>query len=645
MSLEPRAELQDKEEVTSIVRRNGMILITVLGVLMSVFQLYSGLFGSQTAMFQRSIHLGFVLAITFLVCPAIKNKAQSQYVLALDLFLALLAIVVNLYILLEYEQITITRMGIPNSVDVAMGIITVLLVLEATRRTPAWAIAIIGVVFIAYGLFGHLIPGALGHRLYALSRIIHQLYLTTEGIYGVVLGASANYIFLFVLFAAFLRITKAGDFISDLTLAAFGHVRGGPAKAAIGASCLFGAVSMAATANVASVGTITIPLMKRIGYRPEFAGAVEAAASTGDQFMPPIMAASAFVMAEILGIPYGEICVRAVVPALLYFFAIFVMVDYEALKAGLKGLPKGDLPSLRKVLKEGWYMLSPVILLLVVLMFLHWSCQRGAFVAIVVTVLLSFVRKSTRIKLKDAIAAMREGAVSASVDIGCLCASAGIIIAIISLTGLGMKLSSLLANLAGGSLPLLLVLGMITALILGMGLPPVACYVLLAVLIAPTMVDMGVLPVAAHLFVYYFGMLAVITPPVGAAFYVAAGIAGANPWKTGWYAFLLATAGFLLPYAFVYEPTLLLIGRPLPVIESVIAATISVVALASALQGQYYWFKTNWIERVLLFASAITLLIPSLYLHLCGLTTMIIITFEQIIRYRRKGKTELLVTG
>lgn len=416
-----------KEQQDSVVsiRRTGWIVITVLAVAMALFQLYSGFFGSQTAMYQRSIHLGFLLAVTFLVLPAIKGKAKSVPVLTFDIILAILAIVTNVYILLNYELISTTRMGIPNTLDITMGIIMVLLVLEATRRTPAKSIAIIGTIFIAYGLFGDYIPGALGHRPYALSRIVHQLYLTTEGIYGIVLGASANYIFLFVLFAAFLRASKIGDFISDLAFAGVGHVRGGPAKAAVGASCIFGMISGAATANVAGTGSITIPLMKRTGYKPHFAGAVEAAASTGGQFMPPVMGAAAFVMAEILGIPYSNICIAALIPALLYFLALFLMVDFEAIKLGLKGFPRDKLKSIKTVLKEGWYMMIPVIFLLISLMFLRWSPQKAAFYTIVLTILISYVKRSTRVKLKEAIGAMEEGAISASIDIGCLCASAG----------------------------------------------------------------------------------------------------------------------------------------------------------------------------------------------------------------------------
>lgn len=616
-------------------RRTGLLIVTILGVAMSLFHLYSGIMGSQTAMYQRSIHLGFALSLTFLVCPAMKGKAKNKVILIYDLVLVILSFIANGYILLYYEEISLTRMGIPNALDVAMGVILLLLVLEAVRRTSAWAIGLIGIVFVIYGLWGHLLGGLWGHRPYSLSRIIHQLYITTDGIYGVILGASANFIFLFILFPAFLRVTKVGDFITDSAFSIFGAFRGGPAKAAVGASCLFGMISGSGAANVAGTGSITIPLMKKVGYRPEFAGAVEATASTGGQIMPPVMGAAAFVMAEILGMSYGEICLHALLPAFLYYLACLFMVDFEALRMGLKGLSRESLPSLTKVLKEGWFLLTPILLLFILLMVLNWSPQRAAFFTIMMTLALSLIKKSTRLTWQKAIAAMEEGAVSASIDVACLCAGAGIIVGVITLTGLGLKFSTILTDLAGNSLPLLLVLTMLASIILGMGLPPVACYVLLAVLVAPALQKMGVLPIAAHLFVFYFGMIALVTPPVAAAAYIGAGIAGADPWKTGWWAFRLAIAGFLVPYIFVYCPQLLLIGSTREIFLATVTSIIGILALSAAVEGQYYWAKLRWIERILLLGSGIMLIKPGIYTDLFGLLILGGITLKQFYGSKR----------
>jgi TRAP transporter 4TM/12TM fusion protein len=402
-------------------------------------------------------------------------------------------------------------------------------------------------------------------------------------------------------------------------------------------------ISGSGAANVAGTGSVTIPLMKRVGYRPEFAGAVEAVASTGGQFMPPVMGAAAFIMAEVLGMSYGEICVRALLPAFLYYLACLLMVDFEAVKMGLKGLPRGSLPVLSNVLKEGWFLLTPILLLFILLMGLDWSPQRAAFFTIMLTLFLSFIKKSTRPTWRKAVEAMEEGAVSASVDVACLCAAAGIIVGVITLTGLGLKFSTILVDLAGNSLPLLLVLTMLASIILGMGLPPVACYVLLAVLVAPALQKMGVHPIAAHLFVFYFGMIALVTPPVAAAAYIGAGIAGADPWKTGWWAFRLAIAGFLVPYIFVYCPQLLLIGGLREIILATISSIIGILALSAALEGQYYWTKLHWFERAILFGSGIMLIKPGIYTDLLGLFILLSITLKQFYGAKRRAKVPFTI--
>jgi TRAP transporter 4TM/12TM fusion protein len=606
------------------IRRGFLMAVTVFSIAMSLFHLYSGAMGSLTAMYQRAIHLGFALCLVFLVRPVMPKNPASKLGFAIDLLLAALAWVPNVYILLFYEEIAMTRMGFPDPLDVVMGSLLLLMVLEAVRRTPAKAIGYVGIVFLLYGLFGDHLSGNLGHRPYDFDRLIHQIYLTTDGIYGVVLGASADFIFLFILFPAFLRATTIGDVISDAASALVGHIRGGPAKVSVVSSSIFGMISGSGAANVAADGAITIPLMVKTGYRPHFAAAVEATASTGGQIMPPVMGAAAFIMAEILQISYGEICLAAAVPAVLFYIALFFMVDFQALKTGLKGLPRETLPSVKKVFKEGWFLFTPLILLFFLLTVMDWSAQKAAMSVILFTIAISFVTKRTRLTWKKGI-----GAMDASVDVAALCAAAGLIVAVITLTGVGLKLSTVLTDLAGSSLPLLLAMTMVASIILGMGLPPVACYVLLAVLIAPAVVAFGVEPLAAHLFVFYYGMLALVTPPVAAGAYIAAGIIGADPWKTGWTAFRLSFAGFLIPYIFVYNPELLLIGETGTIILALITAVIGINALAAALEGQYYWGPLNMVERAVLVVAALLLIIPGWITDLTGLSLFVLIVGNQ----------------
>jgi TRAP transporter 4TM/12TM fusion protein len=481
------------------------------------------------------------------------------------------------------------------------------------------------------------------------------MYLTTEGIYGLVLGVSATFIYLFVLFGAFLKVSGGGQLFIDIAYGLFGRVRGGPAKVAVVASGLFGTVSGSAVANVVGTGTFTIPLMKSIGYQPHFAGAVEAVASSGGQLMPPIMGAAAFIMSEILQIPYFRICLHALLPALLYYFCAFIMVDLEAAKTGLKGVPSEALPRVGRILRERGLLLLPLPVLIYILAVVQATPMKAAFWAIITTfgliasqTFLNLFRDLGRkgslsqagvSLLRQTTTAMHEGAVGTLI-VASACATAGIVIGITNLTGLGLKLSGILVDLSHGYLLALLVLTMIASIILGMGLPTTACYILLAVLAAPALIKMGVMPIAAHLFVFYFGIISAITPPVAGAAYAAAPLAGVGPMKIGFTACRLGIAAFILPYMWVYGPALLLIGEPLKVALGVVTSVIGIAACACAVQG-YMLHRLSVLERILLMIAALLLIKPGWITDGIGLALLLPVIIHQVFSTGRERKNVL----
>ncbi len=635
--------------------RGGMaLLITAVGVIWSIFQLWTGGIEVMVAMRQRAIHLMFTEVLIFLLFPLRKEWGKSRTALAVDVVLAGLSVVTGIYIFIEYEVLTL-RLGIMTLPDFTLGIIATILLLEATRRAIGPFLAGIAALFLLYAYFGQHAPGLFAHRGYPIARIVSQMYLTTEGIYGLVLGVSATFIFLFVLFGAFLKVSGGGQLFIDLAYGLFGRVRGGPAKVAVVASGLFGTVSGSAAANVVGTGTFTIPLMKSIGYRPHFAGAVEAVASSGGQLMPPIMGAAAFIMSEILQISYIRICLHALLPALLYYFCAFIMVDLEAAKTGLKGMAAEELPRVGRVLRERGLLLLPIPVLIYILAVVQATPMKAAFWAIITTfglivsqtflnlfreqeVRLSFGQAGVSL-LRQTTTAMREGAVGTLI-VASACATAGVVIGVTNLTGLGLKLSGILIDLSHGYLLALLVLTMIASIILGMGLPTTACYILLAVLGAPALIKMGVIPIAAHLFVFYFGIISAITPPVAGAAYAASPIAGEGPMKIGFTACRLGIAAFILPYMWVYGPALLLIGDPLKVTLGMITSIIGIAACACGVQG-YFLRPLGLFERALLFAAALFLIKPGWITDGIGLALLIPVVIHQVFSSRRERKSIL----
>jgi len=611
-------------------------LVMAIGITWSAFQLWTGGIEVMVAMRQRAIHLMFTEILVFFLFPLRKAWVNSQWALGIDGLLAVLSLITGLFVFIEYEVLTM-RIGITTTADLLLGGVAIILLLETTRRVIGAAMPAIAVIFLLYAYFGQYAPDLFAHRGYPVDRIISQMYLTTEGIYGLILGVSATFIYLFVLFGAFLNVSGGGKFFIDLACGLFGRVRGGPAKVAVVASGLFGTISGSAAANVVGTGTFTIPLMKSIGYKPHFAGAVEAVASSGGQLMPPVMGAAAFIMAEILQISYLQVCIYAVFPALLYYFCCFMIVDLEAAKTGLRGMPSEALPRVWTILRQRGLLLLPVPVLIYYLAVMQATPMKAAFWAIITTfgllvfqtILAKFRELGNQLPtskklfqtgvaiMRQTGEAMHEGA-TGSLIVAMACATAGIIVGVTNLTGLGLKLSAILIDLSGGSLPALLALTMIASLILGMGLPTTACYILLAVLAAPALIKLGVLPIGAHLFVFYFGIISAITPPVAGAAYAASGIAKAGPMKIGFTACRLGMAAFILPYMWIYGPSLLLIGDPLSVIWAVFTSTIGIATCAAAIQG-YVFRPANWLERIVLLVAAILLIKPGWITDAVGL--------------------------
>lgn len=620
--------------------------VMAIGILWSAFQLWTGGIEVMVAMRQRAIHLMFTEVLIFLLFPMRKAWVKSRLAFATDLGLAGLSLVAGLYVFVEYEVLT-TRIGITTTADILLGALAVILLLEATRRAIGAVMPGIAVVFLLYAYFGQYAPDVFAHRGYDIDRILSQMYLTTEGIYGLVLGVSATFIYLFVLFGAFLKSSGGGQLFIDIAYGLFGRVRGGPAKVAVVASSLFGTVSGSAAANVVGTGTFTIPLMKSIGYKSRFAGAVEAVASSGGQLMPPVMGAAAFIMAEILQIPYLQVCIHAVLPAVLYYFCCFIMVDLEAAKTGLKGVPAEALPKVWSILKERGLLLLPIPVLIYYLAVMQATPMKAAFWAIITTfgliafqIILNLRRdlgdqqgifnslsKAGAKLIRQTAEAMHEGA-TGTLIVATACATAGIIIGVTNLTGLGLKLSGILVDLSQGNLLALLVLTMIASIILGMGLPTTACYIILAILSAPALVKVGVLPIGAHLFVFYFGIISAITPPVAGAAFAAAPIAGVGPMGIAFTACRLGIAAFILPYMWVYGPALLLIGEPLTVIFVVITSTLGIAACAMGIQG-YLFRPISKLERGMLLAASLLLIKPGWITDIIGLGLLIPVLINQ----------------
>lgn len=592
-------------------------LIGALAVGLSIFHLWAGAFGAFESMLQRTVHLMTLLTLCFLWTPC-SRRLRKRVAEAIDIPLALLCLTIDIYLVLQHDRIVNREWyyGPMTTLDIVFGVLTILLVLEAARRIAGWALPLIAGSFVFYALFGNYFPAPLTIRQTNPLTLIDHMFLTTQAIFGVPTGVSATYVYLFILFGAFLETTGSGRFFIDLAMALVGRFVGGPAKVSVVASSLFGMISGSSVANVYCIGTITIPLMKRFGYRSNFAGAVEAASGTGGQIMPPVMGAAAFIMAEYLGVPYVQVAIAAILPALLYYLSMFLGVHNEAMKKELRGIPPEEIPALGLVLKRGFPFIVPLIGL-VWLLFQGYTAFRAAFVAIVLLVAVAMFRRDTRIGPRGvwgALEAAAHGAVMIAVTIGC----AGIVVGVLDLTGLGINFISTILGLAGGYYLPSLILVLMACFVLGMGMPTAPAYIIAALIAAPTLIQMGAVPMAAHMFVFYGALLSAITPPVALAAFAGASIAGGDPMRTGWIAVRLGFVKLLVPFVLVYSPVLLLMGTWGEIARAFVLAAFGVASISAGLDG-WLWGRLPLWSRGLFLAAGLLLIMPVVYAALAGM--------------------------
>ncbi|SET07361.1 TRAP transporter, 4TM/12TM fusion protein [Natronincola peptidivorans] len=613
-------------------------VVTVLAITWALIQLYTAAFGVFPTTIQRGQHVGFALLLVYILYPMRKSN-RSNKIAWYDYICAALSVVVAGYHLVYYQPI-IHRAGAYTTMDVTISIIAVLLVIEATRRVAGPVLVSVASFFLIYAFLGSNFPGFLSHRGYAIPRIATYMWMSTESILGIPVGVSSTFIFLFLVFATFLKKTGIGDWLTDLAMGVAGGATGGPAKAAVIASASQGTISGSSVANTVGTGSVTIPLMKSIGYRSEFAAAVEASASTGGQLMPPIMGAAAFIMTEFTGLPYITIALSAAIPAFLYFTGIFIMIHLEAKKQGLRGLKRSELPNPFKLIKEKWFLALPIAVI-VVLLVQGRTPMRAALFAIFSAIAVSYIRKDTRLSFKNILEGLEEGARSA-LPVAMACATAGIIVGIVTLTGLGVKFSTGILILSGGNVYLAMLFTMFASIILGMGMPTTANYIVQATIAAPVLVELGIPVIAAHLFVFYFGIVADITPPVALAAFAGSGIAGSNPFKTGVQASKLAFAAYLVPYIFATSPQLVLVDtNVIEVIMALATALIGMYAIAGAVSG---YLKTNakaW-ERLILAVGGVLLVNPGMLTNVLGISLTGVIFAFQIMRAKKEDQTVTL---
>lgn len=613
-------------------------ILKPIGIIFSLFQILIVL-QPMEAMSLRSIHLGFVMVMVFLLHGILKKPSRGTMGRVVMIGLAVLGAASCLYIFMNGYELTTERQGMFNDADLFFGALLTVVLLAATWIVYGVPITTLMFVALVYLFFGQHLPGDLGHPGVHVERAISNLSLFTEGIFGSALAASATVIAAFIIFAAFVQVSGGGELFMDLSIAAFGRFKGGAAKVAVFGSTLFGMISGSAAANCAGVGMITIPLMKRSGFPPVVAGAIEACASSGGQIMPPIMGAAAFIIAEILGKSYSEVIVAAIVPALIYYGAVFVSVDLYARKHDIQDAPVERKISLKEVLKRKGHTLLPLVVL-IALIADQRTPQMAALGATIAVVVVSFFRKETRFNLKMLAEGLYQGAVGI-LDIAIICAAAGIVLAVFTATGIGLQLSAAIIDMAGGSLFMLLFLAMIASLILGMGVPTVAAYLILAVLVVPALIEFGVVPMAAHLFIFYFGIISAITPPVAIAAYVAGGIAGADPVKVGFAACGFALPVFLVPFVIVYQPALIFMGTPFVVAE-VIATTIIGSMLCSVGVIGYLFTRLYAYERFVILAASILLVIPEGFTDIIGIVLAGLVTAKAFYRAKKEKSDKAL---
>ena len=616
-------------------------VIAVVSAAAALFHLYAAGFSPFTALIQRPVHLALMAALGFLgvgvqrkrrasaaaevveadgdaTDPVDEEESVSSDELSwLNWVLAGITVLVCGYLASQNQQL-VSRSANPTQLDLIAGGVLILLVLELARRATGWGLVTVCLLALGYAFAGPYLPGFLAHRGYGVVRLVEQLFLSTEGIWGVPLGVSADFVYLFVLFGAVLDVAGGGALLIALANRVAGRTRGGPAKTAAVASALMGSLSGSAVANVVTTGSFTIPLMKRAGFRPFFAGAIEAAASTGGQLMPPVMGAGAFILATWTNIPYLEVAAAAVIPAILYYAALIAAIHFRAGRMGIEPAGTGDVEKV----SDRLHLLLPLAAI-VILLGMGRSPMRAAFWGVTSAFVMAYLRPATRPSLPE-IRTVMERAGRGAVQVAAACAAAGIVVGVASLTGIGLRMSELIIQVSGGNLLSALMLTALGSIVLGMGLPTTAAYVVLAALGAPALVQLGVPLLAAHLFIFYFGCISNVTPPVSLAAFAAAGISGAPPLKTAMTAAVLAGAGFVVPFMFVYGPPLLLVGTIPEITLAFVSAIVGVTVLAAAGMG-FARRPIAWWERAILFVAALALVLPGLATDGAGLVGVVVV--------------------
>jgi TRAP transporter 4TM/12TM fusion protein len=597
---------------------------TLIAVAMALYHMWAIAFGAPEAVIFRGTHLMFAMVLLFIIYRR-SGKAEGTPSLA-DYALLALAVAPILHLFFNYEYVVTRIFYIDDltTTDMIMGAIMTVLVLEATRRVIGWTLPLTAIIFLAYGL--------LVARLEPM-RLMDQMYMTTEGIFGIPLAVSASYVLIFVLFGSFMERTGTGQLFMDFAMSLTGHAAGGPGKVSVFSSSLFGTISGSAVANVMVDGPISIPLMKRSGFPPHFAAGVEATASTGGQIMPPIMGAAAFVMAEFLGVSYGQVVIWAIIPAVLYYVACFAAVHFEAKRRGLVGLPRAELPRMRVVIAERGHLFLPIIIILVVL-YSGYSAPLAALAGTLACFPVALLRRSTRgyVTFTNVIEAMVDGARNA-LPVALACACAGVVIAVVTLAGLGIVFTQFVIGLAQDTLFLALVLTMFAGIVLGMGMPTTPAYIIMTALLVPAIIKLGVAVPAAHMFAFYFAILSAITPPVALAVFAAAGLAKSDLWASGLAAVKIGAAGFIVPFMFVYEPALLMIGEWPKIMSSFVTATIGVTLFAAGLHGYLLVAASPW-QRVVLVVAGLLLIDPGLVTDVIGAALTLIVVASQLMTRR-----------
>jgi TRAP transporter 4TM/12TM fusion protein len=601
----------------------------IIAILWSCFQLYAVLWGFTDPMILYPVHTCFGVALGFLVKPL---KTKSIFIKSLDYIAVILTACVALYMVFNFERMT-TRIPFVEALeplDYVIGIIAVVLITEVCRRTVGYSLTIVGIIAVIYAFCGSSFPGLFGHRGISLESFLDLEAFSPNGIYGLPISVSAELVFYFILFGKFLEKSGGGDLFSDLGIFLTGRFRGGAAKMSVVTSTLYGTISGSAVANVAVTGMFTIPLMKRTGFRSFLAGAVEAVSSTGGQLMPPIMGAAAFIMAQMLGISYWKVAMAAVIPAILYYVGVYACVDFIAMRDGLRGLSREEIPDIKNGILQRIHLLLPLVLIIYYIVSFTVTPVTAAVRSLFAVVIVSFLRRATWMGPKKILDAMEQTA-RESITVAIPCAMAGLVIGVVIYTGLGLKLTDILISLSGGILFLALLLVMLGVIVMGMGMPTSAAYLIAAILMGPFLIKLGVLPLAAHMFMLYFAVISMVTPPVALASFAAAGLAEADLWERGLAAFKMALPGFLIPFIVVYNPALILEGSAWAICWVTLTAIVGVVTLAASTTGFFMRSTRRW-ERFVLFFGAILLIVPEIITDVAGFIAIAVVLFNQLRR-------------